>query len=159
MKVLFLDCDGVLNGWKDFENPANIDPINPGSAALLREVLDATGAKVVISSVWRRDDGTWHKGLLTGWKRLMKECNPTGPLTRDDLVLPDFKTPVLSAIRGCEIQLWLDIREQYYGDVEKYAIIDDNSDMLPEQKPFFVKTEVKYGMCQYHADKLIELLS
>jgi len=141
-KVLFLDCDGVLNSWKDFQHGEH-NPLNPGSCQLLREVLDATNAKVVISSVWRMD---------FSWRKLLGD---SGPLARSDLFDHDFITPVSkSGRRGEEIKIWLDRNPE----VKQYAIVDDNNDFLAYQLPFFVQTPTSTGMQQTHADRLIELL-
>lgn len=151
MKILFLDVDGVLNGEKDFANIAftgEPDPLNPGSCLLLREVLNATGAFVVLSSTWRKDDGFLEdQGITTGWKKLLQK----GVLTWQDLgqtleFAYNFKTPILrSGHRGEEIQAWMD----HWGEqvnLERFAIVDDGSDMLEEQLPFFVKTEFRTGL-------------
>lgn len=45
MKVLFLDVDGVIN------IPAGMDP---NLLENLRGVIETTGAKIVLSSDWRR---------------------------------------------------------------------------------------------------------
>jgi len=54
MKVIFLDVDGELT-YMDYNNPdtANIDI---EKVKLLRQICDATDAKVVISSSWRGSD-------------------------------------------------------------------------------------------------------
>ena len=45
-------------------------------------------------------------------------------------------------------------------EVERYAIVDDDSDMLPEQMPFFVRTSAETGgLKKRHADRLIKLLA
>jgi len=145
-KVLFLDVDGVLNGWRDFKSASEINPLNPGCCNPLLEVLNTTGAQVVFTSVWRLDHSDH------GWRKVVR----TVPLDRNKHMHYAVMTPRLrSGIRGEEIDKIL-----YYlgNEVEKYAIVDDDHDMLPHQKPFFVKTKTATGMTQADADKLIELL-
>lgn len=43
--------------------------------------------------------------------------------------------------RGDEIKKWLGRH-----DVEKYIILDDDSDMLEEQLPFFINTDTHNGI-------------
>jgi hypothetical protein len=45
-------------------------------------------------------------------------------------------------LRGTEIKEWMDKNQP----IEKYAIIDDDSDMLPEQMDSFFKTDNYYGL-------------
>jgi len=45
-------------------------------------------------------------------------------------------------LRGTEIKEWMDKNQP----IEKYAIIDDDSDMLPEQMGSFFKTDNYYGI-------------
>ncbi len=67
IKVIFLDVDGVLNSSKTTRR--TIDGYTfVGSRQLknLRQIIDTTGAKVVLSSDWRygRDDPAWNRGYL-----------------------------------------------------------------------------------------------
>ena len=64
MKYIFLDVDGVLNNKKHYKKLhdkyggrfCNQDmPFNPRSLKNLRNIIDATGAKLVLSSSWRKD--------------------------------------------------------------------------------------------------------
>jgi hypothetical protein len=59
-----------------------------------------------------------------------------------------------SASRGEEIALWLRDNK-----VDKYVIVDDDSDMLPEQLPYFVKTDNYEGLLYKDYLKVVELLS
>jgi hypothetical protein len=63
------------------------------------------------------------------------------------------KTPILDCrTRGCEIHQWLkdNIKEETYGclyfDFYKYAIIDDDSDMLLQQQDHFFQTDNYAGL-------------
>ena len=48
MKVIFLDVDGELT-YMNYKNPSTAN-IDAEKVKLLRQICDATGAKVVISS-------------------------------------------------------------------------------------------------------------
>ncbi|MGC2316150.1 MAG: HAD domain-containing protein, partial [Bradyrhizobium sp.] len=55
MKVIFLDIDGVLNCEKT-PNPRKFPYIvDAALLARLRQLLERTGASVVLSSTWRYD--------------------------------------------------------------------------------------------------------
>lgn len=55
MKVIFLDIDGVLNSIEYFENNRDTDAavIDSSKLPLIRELVDRTGARIVLSSSWR----------------------------------------------------------------------------------------------------------
>lgn len=52
-KIIFLDIDGVLNTWS--EQGKYKDYIDPVKLQRVADIINATGAKVVISSNWRFD--------------------------------------------------------------------------------------------------------
>ena len=63
MKVLFVDCDGVLNSerWfiEDMRNGGaslGLRSVDPAAVEMLREVLRITGAMPVLTSLWRLAD-------------------------------------------------------------------------------------------------------
>lgn len=134
MKVLFLDVDGVLN-WK---NTMAYLGINRKMTKRLHRVLRETGAKVVLSSTWRKLDESYEMFI-----------RKTG-------IRPISKTPnTMHGIRGREIEQWL----KDHPEVTSYAIVDDDGDMLPEQAPFFVQTSYDTGLTDEHADMLIAVLN
>ncbi len=59
MKIIFLDIDGVLNSDEYFDKISNLDiqgieqEIDIEKVKLLKEAINETGAKVVLSSSWR----------------------------------------------------------------------------------------------------------
>lgn len=53
MKVIFLDVDGVLNHCKCFQEQGTRMAIDGSCIRCLKEIVDATGAKLVVSSTWR----------------------------------------------------------------------------------------------------------
>jgi hypothetical protein len=75
----------------------------------------------------------------------------------------------LTRCRGKEIQDFLDnyklcaknglIKEKYKGEkIDKYAIVDDDSDMFENQKPFFVQTDWFIGITKEDIEKLTNIL-
>ena len=118
-KLLFLDVDGVLN--KDSGRSAPLDP------SLVKLFLGwwvpyRLEVEIVLSSSWRFSDK--HKATLRS-----AGINFRG------------ETPPGRGIRGEEIRSAL-----MHHKSKEYAILDDNSDMLPEQLPHFVQTNQTIGL-------------
>ena len=134
-KILFLDIDGVVNSKSttDFRN--NLWPVDPYKAFLVGKIQLDTDCKVVLSSSWRH--------------------HPDGIKSANMIVDILDKTPYLPATRGREIQKWLDD----HPEVEKYAILDDDSDMLDSQKPNFFQTTFESGLTEEIAKKVTEHLN
>jgi len=146
MGVLFLDIDGVVLSGRELWASGNNRYLPPAKIALVREVCDRTGCKIVVSSTWRRSDETrpmlQHAGLVlhddwrTDW--------------RNDYV----GSIIIGQRRGVEIFRWL---ARHPGTA--YAIVDDDSDMLPEQMPYFVQTQYDDGIEREHVERLVTTLS
>ncbi len=137
MKVLFLDIDGVVNCQKTFmTDKRQMYPLDKYMAFLVGRIVLETNCKVVLSSAWRN--------------------HPDGISAVEDSVVSIIdKTPNnRSGIRGNEIKSWLDKHQE----VEKYAILDDDSDMLEEQIPNFFKTNWLTGLTDEIAQSVIEHL-
>lgn len=134
MKILFLDIDGVVNSRlsTDFRN--NLYPIDPYMAFLVGRIQLQTGCEVVLSSSWR--------------------LHPDGiQKVRESIVDVLDKTPYLGGPRGNEIKWWLD----NHPEVEKYAILDDDSDFYPDQHLF--KTTFEEGLTDEIAEAVIKHLN
>lgn len=147
-KVLFLDIDGVLNSQRsawalggfphDFSEP-DMRKFDHVAIGLVRQLCEETGASIVLSSSWR---------LLHS----VHEC-------ANGLDLPIFdRTPEINlggGKRGGEIKYWLD----NHPEVVQWAIVDDDNDMLPEQRARFVRTSVKEGLTLANYSSLKKLLA
>lgn len=88
MRVLFLDVDGVLNRLSTIA-ALGCTGLEPDCLRLLRRILDATDARVVLSSTWREDADL----------RAIVAAELGSRLIGD--------TPVLATLRGQEILAWL----------------------------------------------------
>jgi hypothetical protein len=173
MKILFLDIDGVLNSQRSFYalghkkarlrdayndsyyariTKATIDEIAVG---LINRVIKETRAKVVVSSTHRKhfrdsDNPGQHKlfELNNYLMNLGLRCDVIGATPDSD-----------SGHRGTEIKQWLDSHKMKFTEqVDKYAIIDDDSDFLDHQLPFFIHTSMDNGMTLKNYKALITLL-
>lgn len=140
--ILFLDVDGVLNHEETFLDRKREDMIAPECAARLFGLLERTGAKVVLSSSWR--------GLPGLEARLEKAGVMAHVISRTPHNVTNDQ------VRGHEIEAWL---MSHPTPPTRYAIVDDESDMLPEQLPFFVQTDFrKGGLLDEHVAKLEQIL-
>lgn len=135
MKVLFLDVDGVLNS-RSTTNFKDLYPIDPYMAFLIGRIQLQTSCAVVLSSSWR-----YHPDGVKNVSERVIELLDT--------------TPLINGSRGEEIQKWLDA----HPGVERYAILDDDTDMLDEQLPNFFKTTFETGLTDEIAEKVIKHLN
>lgn len=142
-KVLLLDVDGVLNG-RDTKATAPSGCIGVGSRYIkrLKEIVDATDAKVVLTSDWRlaRDEDYLYltQKLYKGGIRLYSQ------------------TPNLRwQWRGREIREWL--KEH---DVDSYVILDDIFfDDFEDMEQHLVLTDPDKGLTNQDVKKAIEILN
>ena len=127
MRVIFLDVDGVVNSEENLKRVSSggILGIDPYLAFLVGRIsLALPDVKFVLSSSWRHFN--------------------SGREQVDRQIVPIYdETPKLdTGLRGDEIKEWLD----EHPEVEKYAILDDDSDMLPEQMPSLFQTTWQIGI-------------
>lgn len=151
MKVIFLDVDGVLNCRTTYARDGFFG-IDAYMSLLVNRICERTDAQIVISSSWRLDKGS------------LKQI--------EEKVFPKFIdiTPDRRGLtsRGTEIKTWLDehpfwkcektccLRPNVIGHkIKRYAIIDDNNDMLEEQMPNFFKTSWEFGLTDEIAERII----
>lgn len=144
MKVLFLDIDGVLNHEATFLALDRNDMIAPECVKRLFALIERTGAKIVLSSSWR--------GIPDLEERLERAGVMAHVISR---------TPKLSGdaykCRGSEIEDWLNSNPS---PPTHYAIVDDDSDMLPGQLSNFVQTDFrKGGLLDEHCERIAAILA
>lgn len=163
-RVIFLDVDGVLNCQSTVERFQGVIGIEPARVKLLRRIVDATGAKIVLSSTWRSTESH-----LTEVKRALYQ---EGLAIFD--VTPRFALALrtlgwdrgrqLRYLRAPEILAWL--KEH---PVESYVALDDDTLVGPydrEQNPQgceelanrHVKTSWKRGLLEAHVPDAIRVL-
>lgn len=158
MKVIFLDVDGVLNSELSREQERNNfdnwmeHEVSEMHVNNLKKIVDATGAQIVLSSSWRFDHpkATGRDFIADPLMKILDRKLKAIGLDIID-VTPDLR----GKIRGAEIQDWLD----RHSEVERFVILDDDVDMMEEQKPFFVNTTFKNGLTEEMANKAIEILN
>ena len=161
MKVIFLDIDGVLNVIpKGFDEYGGI--FHENFVDNLKNIIEQTGAKLVISSSWRCMGVDWLKDMW-GFRKYPGEIIDITP-NEHDVFRYGINKHENKVIRGEEIKLWLMVNE-----VDNYVIIDDDTDMLPEQFYNFVKTsensdhedciDIGYGLTKKCSELAIKILN
>lgn len=154
MKIIFLDIDGVLNSKDWFEKNKDIKgyrEINPKKVEFLKEIVDKTNAKIVLSSTWRNIPE--HPLFLF----LVDVLRDKG------LEIKSF-TPKLEQNRPKEIKTWLE--EHKEEEIESFISLDDD---FPEEdykkygiQGCLIETsfyEKDGGLRQEHVKKAIEILN
>jgi len=159
MKVIFLDVDGVLNSTEDMmeylkrtgkKSAGLYDEVEPRALKLFKEIVDKTGAEIVVSSSWRY--GWTHKHLELGGELIIKLKEE---LEKVGLKILDT-TPILHGVhRGDEIRDWL----ERHPEVESFIILDDDSDMCEFTNTNLVKTTNSRGLREEHVIKAIDILN
>ena len=143
-RIIFLDIDGVLNNLGSvigLGDPSHhLDPVSVG---LMTRLCEEAGASIVISSSWR---------IGRTVESLKDEFDKLGAHKLADRFMD--RTKDFQAIRGKQIARWIE-DNAYTG---RYVIVDDDSDMLPEQKPYFVHTSWEDGFRAKHYRDALKIL-
>lgn len=141
MRFLYLDIDGVA-----IPDRQDLNTISFAMAARLRRILDATNAKIVLSS---------HRRIS---KLTVLSLLSAAGFTRHDFA-DDWSTPFLltpspdSSVRGQEIAQHLD-----HNHPAAFVILDDGP-VLPSQANNFVQTDPSKGLTDDDADEAIAILN
>lgn len=157
--VVFLDIDGVLNSaiffelnFKDkqsYETREDIalSMIDPKSVENLNSIIkQVSNVQIVISSTWRRGYTKEELNTFLRQKGLSKDilgCTPAY----------NFKY----CVRGNEIKGWLESNRPM--GFFRYIILDDDSDMLYEQRNNFLHIDSYAGLTPNHAYKSVRFLN
>lgn len=149
MKIVFLDFDGVLNSrtWM-MNNQHRVatnhmwlhETVDELAVARVEIICKATGAKVVVSSTWRRVHS------LEKLRSILANHGFTGEVVGT--------TPTLGSARGNEIAQWLNTN----GPIEGFVIIDDDSDMVHLSHKL-VQTQFEFGLVDSDVPKAVEVLN
>lgn len=142
MKVLFLDVDGVLNSSDSTNFKNNLWPVDDYMCFMVGKIQLDTECAIVVSSSWRHSKEGMD-AIRAKFNNVIDKTPTSGLANYDDKP------------RGHEIQAWLD----EHPEVTKYAILDDDSDMLPEQLPNFFQTTFKTGLTPEIAKRVTEYLN
>ena len=169
-KVIFLDVDGVLNSSRTLYEDISLED---DLISNLKELVDKTGAKIILSSSWRLST----EAVATLMDKLDKFGLVISGMTCDGVDLDWLEKYEFDATkksldtkfdwdenrqikithdRGAEIFKWL-----HDHDDCAYVILDDE---IEDIKPYFsesviVKTSYKTGLTKEDVKKAIQILN
>ena len=140
MKILFLDIDGVLNS-REYDRRRNWNEqtdIDETRLPLVKEIIDKTGAKIVLISTWRNH-----------WDRDESLCDEDGMyinrlFSKYGLAIYD-KTQDLGLLskRKDEVKTWL---AEHKSEIESFVILDDYRFGWDDLSDFYIHTNPNYGL-------------
>jgi len=154
MRIIFLDIDGVLNS-SEYRRHLGLqyfsEIIDQRKMPLLKKIVDATGAKIVLSTTWRK---FWNEGK--------EQLDPAGHYINE--IFAEYglsvygKTPVMeNAGRAGEIKAWL----KKYPYADGYVILDDKDFGWPaDLRTHFIRTDLNGdGLEEAQAREAIAVLN
>lgn len=158
MKVIFLDIDGVLNSQMLIDRNEN-EMIDKYAVKLLKNLIDKTGAVVVLSSGWR----LWFdENMVTDDVEAQYMYDVLFEFGIDIYgKTPDFSTDEIRTkrtfgeVKAKEIIAWL---EEHY-DVEKYVVLDDLDLKNDQINANLVQTDGKVGLTKEDVKLAIRILN
>ena len=162
--IIFLDLDGVLNYenyWvnrrkRPLREEWHIRYFCPLAVKRLNRITDETKARIVFSSSHR-----FHFETFAELKEGFKLAGITGELIG---ITPKLRyvDDTYSVPRGCEIKAWMERNKGILGakiSEVKYAILDDDTDMLYWQRKSFFCTKGKGGLTEAISNRVIKHLN
>ena len=156
-KIIFLDVDGVLNCVSTTDLCGYYKGIEDKKVDLLKKIVGATGAKIVLVSTWKE---CWYKESVL--KEHQDDCADylDKKLARASLTILD-KTEDEGLNRGDGIREYLR-RLKWKGiDVSKFVILDDELFDYKERKLTKYLVQTSYyggGLKEKHVENAIEIL-
>ena len=166
-KIIFLDFDGVITTM------ASRYALDRYKCDLLQQVIDRTGAKIVVSSSWREGSAEETIAELRNVPTCFKKFVPSWVEEIVGVTIRAYRYiregVHLGIPRGVEIKQWIDthLHRDKEGKYERkqvgvdfqYVILDDDSDMLLEHADHFIHTDGYLGMSQDDAIRAVCILN
>ena len=169
---MFLDVDGVLNSasWTERRGEFAVvvktraairrHAFDPEAVDRLNRLLELSGARIVLSSSWRKLGLDVMRPLFAELEIVAPIIDRTPVRSEHDLELfhsllgPDDKPYPSGWPRGFEIQQWLN---RYKGRVDHIVILDDSWTMK-HLEPWQIRTSMADGFCERHIEAALEIL-
>ena len=151
MKVLFLDVDGVLNSNDTEDVFKGFIGLDYAGIRLLREIIDETGAKIVLVSSWKHrwyKDDKKHQDDLANYldQRLAEEGLKIIDKTEG---MSDRGTGIVDWLSEHHTESWIVLDDEIFGDYEECGIM-----------PHLVKTSFyDGGLKDKHVELAIKMLN
>lgn len=172
--LIFLDFDGVLNTENHFakmtvEGVPTRDyygpKFDPKAVANLQKIIEATDAWIIVSSSWRymglkNLQRMWTDRKLPGWIAGITPLHTDNDkLLETDLSQLDVITAeMFSSSRGSEIKAYFDEVLKVSSETQRYIILDDLNEVLPEQESHFIRINPIVGITEKDVGKAVEVL-
>ena len=158
MKVVFLDVDGVINSLQFCEKNKD-EMIDRQGVALLKKLIEQTGAVIVMSSGWRLWFGDNMEPQMGDSQYLYNILIEFGIELYDKT--PDFSTEdirtkrTFSHVKAKEISEWLKDKK----NIESFIVLDD-LDLKNEQiNAHLVRIDGKIGITNDDVECAIKMLN
>lgn len=158
MKLIALDVDGVLNATFTKERLDGFIFVSDCKLELLKQLIDRTGARVLLTSTWRQGWADMDTGLNT--RDVKHFIALRDKLLEFGIELMDY-TPITNVgtnRRGEEIDMWM---KDWKGEpIESLVILDDlNGVYLRPYSNRLVRTSFTKGLLQKHVDLAVKILN
>jgi len=170
--VIFLDVDGVLNSERfllklEAQHHAQghtretecgclklRHQLDRDAIARLNRIVAVTGAKIVVSSTWRKLFDLSELLQIFVAHGLLAEIVGATPEGHKEPGFMEMYGHPTRLPRGYEIDYWL----KAHPEVERFVILDDDSDMAMHRHRL-VQTDFHEGLLDDHADLAIRVLA
>lgn len=169
MKLIFLDIDGVLNNHR-LNKKSGSNTLSRRCVREFNRIIEATGAKIVLSSAWRyivlggamtptgfeymlRTHGVIANVTVFGITKEDEVCSACMRRKTHDEACPSC---ALLTTRGHQIQEFLD---RTFPHPTAYLVLDDLELGIAASGHPFIQTDGDRGLTREQADKAIEILS
>lgn len=152
MKVIFLDVDGVLNSADSEDVFRGFIGIDYAGVALLKEIVNATGAEIVLVSTWKL---SWEKDNKSRQDSLGAYLDER--LAEEGLVIIDktgghiydHGTGIVDWLSEHQVESWVVLDDEIFDDYEECGVM-----------PHLVKTSFyDGGLKEKHVELAINLLN
>ncbi len=158
-KVIFLDVDGVLNSLSTKDRCEGYIGIEDKKVALLKEIVDATGACIVLVSSWKDNwtNNIYFKKSQDGMAVYLEK-----KLAKQGLSIIDKTIDGNEFYRGKGILRYIEMQKEAGINIKKFVILDDGMyDYLDtKMTKHLVQTVFEQnGLEEKHVRKAIQKLS
>ncbi len=158
-KVIFLDVDGVLNSHSTKDRCMCYIGIEDKKVALLKEIVDATKASIVLVSSWKTN---WTNNICFKESQDELAVYLDQKLAKQGLSIKDKTIDGSQYYRGKGILRYIEMQKEIGIDIKKFVILDDEMFDYLETKmtKYLVQTSFEQnGLEEKHVRKAIEKLS
>ena len=157
-KVIFLDVDGVLNCHSTKDKCGGYIGIDDKKVSLLKEIVDATGAIIILVSSWKEwwTNNPRYKSTQDEMATYLDE-----KLAKQGLIIRDKTRDGNSFRRGKGILRFIEMQKEIGIDIRKYVILDDEMFDYLETKMTRHLIRISFeqnGLEEKHVIKAIKIL-